>query len=291
MVQLDPGELELDVALLQLPGMVITSLKTNRSLSLEGTFHRGWTSFVLSPNRVQTEPANWCGVDVDANTLSISHPVREHYYRLPAHWHDIQIMVTDDLLRNADIASDALLDQALVPQHAHLPLSAPHARRLTRQLHELLTPAAADPIGAQCDQQITALREQLIEELARAIEVGEINRNAAGPLQSTRHSHLVMDVMASVRNQIDLPATAEQLCEDMGLNQWRVQRSFRKVLGISPYQYLLRVRLNRARSDLLRDSHSARITDIATTHGFASASEFSRHYKRFFGESPSSTLR
>ena len=59
---------------------------------------------------------------------------------------------------------------------------------------------------------------------------------------------------------------------------------FSKVLGVTPHQYLLRVRLRRAARLLADDSRS--ITDVAFDAGFADLSNFVRTFHRAAGVSP-----
>lgn len=71
-----------------------------------------------------------------------------------------------------------------------------------------------------------------------------------------------------------------------------VQLAFRRQLGITPTQYLRRVRLDLAHQDLLRsDPGAATVTAVAARWGFASSSRFAAYYHRVYGIPPSQTLR
>lgn len=61
-------------------------------------------------------------------------------------------------------------------------------------------------------------------------------------------------------------------------------RVFRKVFGISPRQYLTKIKLEHAQSLLLETNMS--IEQIANQLGYQSASQFSRQFKRWTGQSP-----
>jgi AraC-like DNA-binding protein len=60
-------------------------------------------------------------------------------------------------------------------------------------------------------------------------------------------------------------------------------RAFRHHVGISPYAYLLQVRLNQAKT-LLQNGVSA--TEVAHQTGFFDQSHFTRYFKRFLGITP-----
>jgi AraC-like DNA-binding protein len=60
--------------------------------------------------------------------------------------------------------------------------------------------------------------------------------------------------------------------------------TFKEVTASSPLQYLKSIRLHKARGFLLGEGLP--VGTAADRVGYASASQFSREYKRFFGESP-----
>jgi AraC-like DNA-binding protein len=64
------------------------------------------------------------------------------------------------------------------------------------------------------------------------------------------------------------------------------------VTGVTPHAFLLRHRLNKARSALLsKDADLVRVTDVALELGFSELGRFAVRYRQMFGESPSETLR
>jgi transcriptional regulator GlxA family with amidase domain len=67
--------------------------------------------------------------------------------------------------------------------------------------------------------------------------------------------------------------------------------SFRKATGSTPHQYLLRVRLGRAREMMTQDTQRMSMAEIALTCGFADQTHFCRHFRRFFGMTLSAFLR
>ena len=79
---------------------------------------------------------------------------------------------------------------------------------------------------------------------------------------------------------IDLEATANEA----GLSPYHFLRSFAKVLGVTPHQYLVRSRLRRAARLLADDAVS--VTEIALDVGFTDLSNFVRTFRRAAGVSP-----
>jgi AraC family transcriptional regulator len=73
------------------------------------------------------------------------------------------------------------------------------------------------------------------------------------------------------------------------LSPFHFARLFKKSTGVSPHQYLIQCRLERAKRFLLQSSAS--IADVALRSGFCDQSHFTAHFKRAFGFTPKAFLR
>lgn len=80
------------------------------------------------------------------------------------------------------------------------------------------------------------------------------------------------------------PVRIADLAGRAGMSLSAFHRRFRTVTGMSPLQFQKQLRLQEARTLLLARSGDA--TRVAHTVGYASASQFSREYRRFFGAPP-----
>ncbi|QEX19279.1 AraC family transcriptional regulator [Hypericibacter terrae] len=87
-------------------------------------------------------------------------------------------------------------------------------------------------------------------------------------------------IEAHAHEAIDLDDAAAEA----GLSAFHFLRLFRRVLGVTPHQYLVRSRLRRAARLLVDDTRS--ITEIAYEVGFADLSNFVRSFHRAAGVSP-----
>jgi AraC family transcriptional regulator len=85
---------------------------------------------------------------------------------------------------------------------------------------------------------------------------------------------------AHSHESVDLDAAAHAV----DLSPFHFLRLFAKVLGVTPHQYLVRLRLRRAARLLADDARS--VTDIALDVGFADLSNFVRTFHRAAGVSP-----
>lgn len=81
----------------------------------------------------------------------------------------------------------------------------------------------------------------------------------------------------------------DRLCGSLGVSERALDYAFRDVVGISPYQYLLSMRLSRARGELLSPLCSS-VKAAALHWGFSHLSRFADHYYRLFGELPRETI-
>ena len=80
------------------------------------------------------------------------------------------------------------------------------------------------------------------------------------------------------------PITIEQISKRVSLNPSYFSRLFTEQVGISPKQYLLNKRLNRAK-ELLSETNAS-IFEIANSVGYDDQLYFSRIFKKHIGISP-----
>lgn len=81
----------------------------------------------------------------------------------------------------------------------------------------------------------------------------------------------------------------ERLAESANMSLSTYHRAFKEITTDSPIQYLKKVRLNKARDLLLQEQTKAYI--VAERVGYESQSQFSREFKRFFGQGPAELIR
>jgi AraC family transcriptional regulator len=76
----------------------------------------------------------------------------------------------------------------------------------------------------------------------------------------------------------------ENLSRESGLSPFYFLRTFQRVTGITPHQYVLRSRLREAAARLV--TGSGKVIDIALDCGFGDVSNFNRAFRTEFGVSP-----
>jgi AraC-like DNA-binding protein len=78
----------------------------------------------------------------------------------------------------------------------------------------------------------------------------------------------------------------------IGVSSRTLRAACQMQLGLSPHAYLMLRRMQAVRRTLLQaDPVIARVTAIATEHGFWELGRFAQKYRQIFGETPSKTLK
>lgn len=121
------------------------------------------------------------------------------------------------------------------------------------------------------------------------------NTAITDPTAQDRHD-ATTDTLRRAVGFIDANAGLEISLADMAaaarVTVRAVQLAFRRQLGVTPTQYLRRIRLDLAHQDLIRaDPAAATVTAMAARWGFAGSSRFAAYYLRVYGFPPSHTLR
>lgn len=91
-------------------------------------------------------------------------------------------------------------------------------------------------------------------------------------------------VIAWVRKNFAQDISIETLATQAHMSPSTFRQHFRGVAGMSPLQYVKNLRLQEARHLMMNDSHDA--VSAALRVGYESPSQFSREYRRMFGEPP-----
>ncbi|RKE79349.1 AraC-like DNA-binding protein [Rhizobium sp. AG855] len=119
-----------------------------------------------------------------------------------------------------------------------------------------------------------------------------IENNYTAQLNSGHISapNLVRDAIDYMHAQCMTPIGPSDVALAMGVSVRSLQLSFQKWLETTPSNYLRRVRLNKARDEIM-SGELVRIGDVARKWGFLSPGEFSRIYLETFGELPKDTKK
>ncbi|MEM6840024.1 MAG: AraC family transcriptional regulator [Cyanobacteria bacterium P01_C01_bin.120] len=87
-----------------------------------------------------------------------------------------------------------------------------------------------------------------------------------------------------IHASLDQPLRLDQIADALGLDVYYFSRLFHQSMGVTPYQYVLRQRVEKAKK-LLRNRQLS-ITEIALECGFTSSSHLARRFRKLVGVSP-----
>lgn len=143
---------------------------------------------------------------------------------------------------------------------------------------------ALAPAPESSDKMIVYSKVPVYDKRGRVIGVAGIHRVVDG-LKDTPHwygrfSEALKHIHRHYDAEIDLAALAARA----GVSQSQLERRFRQLLGTSPGEYVLRVRINASRS--LLEATDRTIADIALSVGFYDHSHFTRTFRRLMSCSP-----
>ena len=95
----------------------------------------------------------------------------------------------------------------------------------------------------------------------------------------------IVEALRRIEEQADEPIDLAGLAATAGLGKYHFLRVFRRYVGVTPYQYVLRVRMGRAARQLANSDDP--ILKIALDSGFGDLSTFNARFRATFGKTPS----
>ena len=98
------------------------------------------------------------------------------------------------------------------------------------------------------------------------------------------NSHLIAQAIARLRKDFDQPLRIEVVARELGMSSSGFHHHFKAITDMSPLQFQKELRLQEARRLMLGESLDA--ASAAFRVGYHDTSQFSREYKRHFGQPP-----
>lgn len=161
----------------------------------------------------------------------------------------------------------------------------PALKPLARPLVELEALAANAP-GRNLDRMaVEELALQMAETVVDAVAGGNARSSAPSPSDGRRISRVLHHIESHTADALDLAALASIAC----MSKYHFLRSFRRIVGLTPHQYLLGLRLHQAAQRLCASAEP--ISSIAFDAGFGDLSTFNAGFRARFGTTPGNFRR
>ena len=187
------------------------------------------------------------------------------------------------------------------PEFGSLVLRDPRVRRAYQALDRAIGYATALPHGhLQGHADAAANLDASAAQEAACIAITELMRRHAerhapddtleprrGMVREPRIVSVVRDVLEDSYAKSD-ETSLHVLAQRTGVTPFRVIRAFRKATGLAPHQYLIQVRVERARQ-FLADGAAPALAALMT--GFADQSHLTYHFKKHLGITPGNYQR
>lgn len=126
--------------------------------------------------------------------------------------------------------------------------------------------------------------ENIVEGMMLQL-LGVMARNAAEDNQniSNRHQY-IQKIIEEMHRNSEMPLMIKAYAKNCNISVCWFINSFKEVTGLTPQQYIIHIKINRAKG-LLVDTEMS-IAEIADIVGFQNAFYFSRVFKKITGDSP-----
>ncbi|MFA7369634.1 MAG: AraC family transcriptional regulator [Kiritimatiellales bacterium] len=163
-----------------------------------------------------------------------------------------------------------LMNTFFSPRHPVIPLENP--KKVLEAYREISKLVNTDP--ERFAGRIAALATAIIDEVQSANQT--LRTTALQDLMNKAK----LTLLARSQEEVDLA----ELSADLGMSYSKFRRAFQQSTGLPPRQYLLAIRINRAKALLAETDR--RIADIASAVGFSNQGYFARYFQQAAGLTP-----
>jgi len=147
-------------------------------------------------------------------------------------------------------------------------------------------------LKAEIDERLDPLSSLYTESLANTLSAHLLRHYSVWrPMfRAPANSHArLSQVVDYIHDNLDQHLTLAELSLLADMSSYHFARSFKQFTGVTPHQYVLNLRIERAKSLLLQGKLP--LSAIASKVGFFDQSHFTRAFKRIVGLTPQALLR
>jgi transcriptional regulator GlxA family with amidase domain len=93
-----------------------------------------------------------------------------------------------------------------------------------------------------------------------------------------------------IERNFDKPISNVMLANKANIPEGSFRYSFKRITGLSPIDYLIRLRIEKA-ADMMAENNRMRVIDAAFNSGFENSAYFTRKFKEIIGMTPMNYLK
>jgi AraC-like DNA-binding protein len=201
------------------------------------------------------------------------------------YWSDDRINAVTLLLRREIVEEYLAQEMGTIPHDCRKLLrgqDSPISLPMTARMYQI----AAEPFAYCYEGAVARLHLESCALELLALQVDRLVHNGVSIVKDLNRfeEERVRAVADTLIKNMAEPPSFSTLARQVGINEAKLRRGFKKVFGMSPHQFLMRQRIASAR-ELLLGQHLD-VSQAAAYVGYSNISHFIICYKRVFGVTP-----
>lgn len=285
--QLDSGKLEGEVMILDSKQVQLGTVSFNRQFEQGGETPEGYRTFAIPADSKQF--FKWRNYEIKGNYLMLF-PADGVIDAMNYPGFRVFTISLNISLIQSIIESNENYYSSLVPKNAEVLELSGHDMKILRQ--------SVSYLFRKAEQNPKAIERVAFNRLMMVDIPSILLRSLQTPLpkpktKKTRMRDISFKKAIAFLNSCtnDFP-DVYQLCLIAGSSQRTLEYAFKEEYGVTPQNYIKRLRLNRLNKALkLAHPKITSVNEIANHHGFWHLGQLSADYKKLFHELPSETLK
>lgn len=103
-------------------------------------------------------------------------------------------------------------------------------------------------------------------------------------LEPPNEEDVILTAQSIIEKEYASALTLDQLSKQVGMSKYHLHRTFKKIVGVTPMEYMTKIRISKSAELLMQTDLS--ITQIAHEVGYRSSSHFNVMFRNHLGCSP-----
>lgn len=172
----------------------------------------------------------------------------------------------------------------ILPDGSHILRTTSESKQeIAKHCYEMIAENESNQVGKYF--MLKAHLMQILLLMIRDISVVEDTAQKGCNFESYNKSYAVKKIINYLNENYENKISLDQIAHNMYLSPVYISKIFKEETGESPINYLIKIRLEKAR-DILLTSESGSIKSIANRVGYDDVYHFSKLFKKYYGISP-----